>query len=102
MTVHKCPVCEGRQTVPAGFYDGLATGTAPEPCRTCNGKGAVAVEALPVIVPSVFGAPGAACDTGTYKITRDASGGPSNPAAATITLGVPVDWPGRYPFGRTA
>lgn len=35
---HRCPVCEGRQTVPGGFYAGQAS-TSDQPCRTCGGKG---------------------------------------------------------------
>lgn len=34
---HRCPVCEGRGHVPAGFYTGgLAEGANPEPCRSCK------------------------------------------------------------------
>lgn len=37
---HRCPVCEGRGSVPAGFYSaGLATGTNGEQCRACKGEG---------------------------------------------------------------
>ena len=36
----KCPVCEGRGTVPAGFYFGVSsTQTAPETCKACGGGG---------------------------------------------------------------
>ena len=40
---HKCPVCEGRGVVPANFYtmDESASGTAPVPCRACNGGGII-------------------------------------------------------------
>lgn len=38
MSYQTCPVCEGRQTVPAGFYR-ESTAAAPEPCRTCAGRG---------------------------------------------------------------
>lgn len=45
MSVHKCPVCEGRGLVPAGFYyqNSLPTAvnTCPETCRSCNGKGVI-------------------------------------------------------------
>lgn len=40
-----CPVCNGRGTVPKGFYDGAETGTGStaanmrEPCRACGGSG---------------------------------------------------------------
>jgi len=49
---HCCPVCQGRCTMPAGFYDGETVtahrdGTnaiealAREVCRSCNGTGVV-------------------------------------------------------------
>jgi len=39
---HACPVCLGKTTKPASFYDGPnATGTAEVSCRTCAGKGLV-------------------------------------------------------------
>lgn len=42
----RCPVCEGRGTVPFGFYLSqtgqiLSTGTGIETCRSCDGKGIV-------------------------------------------------------------
>lgn len=42
----RCPVCEGRGTVPNGFYfgGGYSTSTTPETCRSCNGKGYILVE----------------------------------------------------------
>jgi RecJ-like exonuclease len=49
----KCPVCEGKRRVPAGFYPPHYTaGGSPycnnstgydEPCRSCEGKGYVVV-----------------------------------------------------------
>ena len=38
---HRCPVCDGRGSVPAGFYSPAnTTGSAnPEPCRSCGGQG---------------------------------------------------------------
>ena len=36
-----CPICHGRMVVPAGFYTGVASGTAPETCRTCKGLGVI-------------------------------------------------------------
>jgi hypothetical protein len=51
-----CPVCQGRMTVPAGFYShgSGVTSTAPEPCQSCDGRGLLkmstvngAVEKLP-------------------------------------------------------
>jgi hypothetical protein len=43
MTPHRCPVCAGRGTVPAGFYSPYGSGTnaTPETCRSCNGGGVV-------------------------------------------------------------
>lgn len=39
----KCPICEGRGTVPAGFYMRSETvaNAGPEQCRLCAGLGAV-------------------------------------------------------------
>lgn len=40
MKAELCPVCQGRQTVPAGFYSpSITTNAAPEVCRSCNGLG---------------------------------------------------------------
>jgi DnaJ-class molecular chaperone len=42
----RCPVCDGRGRVPAGFYGfGSASSTSalPEECRTCNGRGYILV-----------------------------------------------------------
>lgn len=43
-TWQRCPVCNGAQTVPMGFYAGqaMATATDPQPCRTCKGMGIIA------------------------------------------------------------
>lgn len=47
-TPHKCPVCDGRGNVPAGFYNidpypqatgGAGNITLEGMCRTCNGAG---------------------------------------------------------------
>lgn len=35
---YTCPVCQGKQTVPDGFYDELP-GTGRVVCRSCNGTG---------------------------------------------------------------
>lgn len=44
-TPFKCPVCEGRGVVPAGFYipneTFALTSTSPETCQSCNGQGIV-------------------------------------------------------------
>lgn len=33
----RCPVCEGRGSVPAGFYtNGISTSTSNEKCRSCE------------------------------------------------------------------
>jgi DnaJ-class molecular chaperone len=38
----RCPVCEGRGHVTAGFYTyGLSASTAAETCRSCRGAGIV-------------------------------------------------------------
>ena len=36
-----CPVCQGRTTLPAGFYDDVAAPSSAtrETCRTCHGQG---------------------------------------------------------------
>lgn len=43
MKCYKCPVCEGRGTVPADFYTpGYYTAnTAPCVCKSCGGKGVI-------------------------------------------------------------
>jgi len=42
---HTCPVCQGRGSVPMGFYNpnnqGTANSTAPDQCRSCAGTGVV-------------------------------------------------------------
>jgi hypothetical protein len=35
---HKCPVCEGKGVVPAGFY---TDDVANQKCRPCGGKGVI-------------------------------------------------------------
>lgn len=37
LTPHKCPICEGRGTVPCNFYDRSATvsNASPVHCRSC-------------------------------------------------------------------
>jgi DnaJ-class molecular chaperone len=44
-TIQRCPVCEGRGNVPAGFYDRLVVSTAAnaEQCHTCDGRGMLRV-----------------------------------------------------------
>lgn len=47
MRPYKCPVCEGRGTVPIGFYETFSQGTTTATvtydvtCKTCNGTGIV-------------------------------------------------------------
>lgn len=39
----RCPICEGRKVVPAGFYSFRLAGTTnPDPCRQCGGTGMIA------------------------------------------------------------
>ena len=41
---HKCPICQGRGTMPADFYemsDPTAINTCPVPCKSCQGKGVI-------------------------------------------------------------
>lgn len=40
---YRCPVCEGRGNVPAGFYSrvGASTAANPENCRSCMGAGII-------------------------------------------------------------
>jgi hypothetical protein len=42
-TPQKCPVCDGKGTIPIGFYSDIAVGgDMQEPtCRTCKGDGIV-------------------------------------------------------------
>ena len=35
---HVCPVCQGRKSLPHGFY-GPSPGTNDEPCEACTGIG---------------------------------------------------------------
>lgn len=40
MKTELCPVCQGRQTVPPGFYTPIGTSSlAAERCRSCDGLG---------------------------------------------------------------
>lgn len=39
MQAVKCPVCEGRGTVPCGFYSSGSNNTGPERCRSCGETG---------------------------------------------------------------
>lgn len=41
MAVYKCPVCEGRGFVNAGFYTNSKYDPFTVNCRSCNGKGIV-------------------------------------------------------------
>lgn len=42
----KCPICNGRGEVPAGFYSGAPSPDGRrETCRTCGGSGLVVAEA---------------------------------------------------------
>ncbi len=41
MHPHACPICEGRETMPAGFYRDVAEDKGPQQCRACKGKGLV-------------------------------------------------------------
>lgn len=36
-----CPVCNGKQTVPAGFYGDNSTAANDVTCRSCGGRGIV-------------------------------------------------------------
>ena len=44
--VQKCPVCDGRGVVEAGFYggDGNEVYVEPEACRTCKGFGVIVLK----------------------------------------------------------
>lgn len=46
--IQACPVCEGRGNMPAGFYGRMAvgTGTAPEGCQSCDGRGLLKVSTI--------------------------------------------------------
>jgi hypothetical protein len=45
MVPHRCPVCDGRTTVPATFYEpaqeGTAAGSGRVQCRACYGAGVI-------------------------------------------------------------
>jgi len=40
---HRCPVCQGKGTLPPGFYEHgdsvTRSDTTPDPCKTCDGLG---------------------------------------------------------------
>lgn len=46
MEALKCPVCEGKQTVPDGFYGMFHEGQDRIDCRSCDGKGYVLAPGL--------------------------------------------------------
>lgn len=53
---HKCPVCEGRGTVPHGFYNSVhysctVTAANRETCKTCWGLGIVWEPAREILQP---------------------------------------------------
>lgn len=56
--IYKCPVCNGRGFVPAGFYSWYrndqctwsVANTFPEVCRSCNGTGVVFEHINPPVV----------------------------------------------------
>ena len=62
MKPHICPVCNGRGTVPPGFYnpspDGVhgitQTDCHTETCRSCGGKGYILVPEEVLSIPSVW------------------------------------------------
>ena len=67
MTQHaeKCPICEGKTTMPGSFYEDGATDKRVE-CRSCTGKGyivlpeqtAIEIKSDPVhVVPSPYPVP---------------------------------------------
>lgn len=39
--LQKCPVCEGKGTVPVDFYGYNNTSASSEICHTCNGSGVI-------------------------------------------------------------
>jgi len=43
MKPYRCPVCEGRGNVPAGFFTRMvdSTSTVPDPCWPCGGTGII-------------------------------------------------------------
>lgn len=44
--VQRCPICEGRGTIPAGFRRGRDHATRREQCRECGGRGMLVVSAF--------------------------------------------------------
>lgn len=61
MAVYRCPVCEGRGHVPAGFYSSVpgvpysVSSLSPEPCQACGGRGIVFDTAGPEFQLSMSG-----------------------------------------------
>jgi len=70
MSTCKCPVCEGRGTVPATFYEPTGTAANPVTCRSCGGSG-VWCNGEVTYPPSIW-------DSFTY-IPRNSSGFMFNP-----------------------
>jgi hypothetical protein len=51
----KCPVCEGRKSVPPGFYfDAASSSESRETCKTCMGSGVIRDDITPVVIPSKY------------------------------------------------
>ncbi len=57
MNVQECPICEGREKVPAKFYDPGSTSTVCVMCRACGGKGIVVVSDRRPFWPTYPGRP---------------------------------------------
>lgn len=57
MSVKKCPVCHGRCTMPANFYDRYTTSARPVTCKSCDGKGYVVIPDRPTVFPLTAGLP---------------------------------------------
>jgi hypothetical protein len=49
MEALKCPVCEGKQTVPLGFYETGHLEVERQKCRSCDGKGYLLTDSRPAL-----------------------------------------------------
>ena len=58
MRPYVCPVCEGRGTVPEGFYDGpFQEREGQEKCKSCDGTGVIMTEPPVVYPPAICPCP---------------------------------------------
>ena len=66
-----CPVCQGRQTVPPGFYSLIdTTSLAAEKCRSCNGLGYIVLSVSSISIWDSQGAESPNAETIATEMTN--------------------------------